>query len=258
MINLPYTHAPTRFDEFGRPCFGELHQEKGLAQDTDLGIISPQIAAGYTTAVNTVLVGDLHRRIEERGAVDVLEIGGGRGKLFDRVADGIKTFVNVEPDHLGGDGAQRLQHPKYQCLRCSAEAIPLPSESVDLIVSLAAFDHIPDTRRALAEVRRLLRPNGCFILILNNRGSWWKTLLWWTPIGRRRAQRIAHDHYIQWSVRDARAAVGEYLAIVSASTYTFFPYVPHVWPWVLPAADAIGRRILPWRGANMVIVAERR
>jgi SAM-dependent methyltransferase len=186
---------------------------------------------------------------------DMLEIGGGRGKLFDDYADAVRTYVNVEPDPVGAEGVQRLAHPKFTCLRCSAEAIPLPAGSVDVVLSLASLDHVPDTRRALAEIHRLLRPQGHFFLVMNNRGSWWKRALGRTRYWKRREAQIAREHYIQWTVADARAALGERFTIVEARSLTFVPFIPHLGRWLLPTADRVGALVAPTWGGNMLIVA---
>lgn len=47
------------------------------------------------------------------------------------------------------------------CVLCaSAEDIPLPDESVDVITSNGALNLVPDKRRAVAEMFRVLRPGG--------------------------------------------------------------------------------------------------
>lgn len=51
----------------------------------------------------------------------------------------------------------------------SAEEIPLEADSFDLVFSLSAFFQVPDTNRALSEMRRVLRPGGRLILFDYNR-----------------------------------------------------------------------------------------
>lgn len=49
------------------------------------------------------------------------------------------------------------------------DAIPLDGAAFDLVFSLSAFFQFPDTERALAEMRRLLRPGGRLVLFDYNR-----------------------------------------------------------------------------------------
>jgi SAM-dependent methyltransferase len=46
---------------------------------------------------------------------------------------------------------------------CSSESIPLPENSVDLIYSLATFEHLPKTRETIKEIKRLLVNGGLTI-----------------------------------------------------------------------------------------------
>jgi SAM-dependent methyltransferase len=51
----------------------------------------------------------------------------------------------------------------------SAEQMPLDDASFDLVYSLSAFYQVPDTQRALSEMRRVLRPGGRLVLFDYNR-----------------------------------------------------------------------------------------
>jgi 2-polyprenyl-3-methyl-5-hydroxy-6-metoxy-1,4-benzoquinol methylase len=50
----------------------------------------------------------------------------------------------------------------------SVTATGVKSEAFDLVVSSEVLEHIPEYRRALAEVWRLLKPGGCFIVTVPN------------------------------------------------------------------------------------------
>lgn len=52
-------------------------------------------------------------------------------------------------------------------LSASAEAIPLPSRSVDVLFSMNSLDHVDDLERSCREIRRVLRPEGHFLGSLN-------------------------------------------------------------------------------------------
>jgi ubiquinone/menaquinone biosynthesis C-methylase UbiE len=191
--------------------------------------------------------------------VDILELGGGDGAFFERVKDLARTYVNVEPGRLTLSGAalRRIADDRYACVRCSAEEIPLPDESVDVIISIASLDHVPDYRRALAETRRLLRKGGIFILTLNNRRSWWKALLSRTAYLKRREAEIAKEHHFQWSFDECGAHVSEFLPVSEMRTTTFVPFIPKAWRYLLPAADAVGATFFAKFGANIIGVFEK-
>ncbi|MDQ3818251.1 MAG: methyltransferase domain-containing protein, partial [Acidobacteriota bacterium] len=165
----------------------------------------------------------------------------------------------IEPGKIALTGAalERLTSPKYMCIKCSAEEIPLPDESLDVIVSIASLDHVPDYRKALSEVRRLLRKNGLFIMTLNNRRSWWKVALSRTRYLKKREEEIAKDHYFQWSYAECKSQLSEFLSVVEMRTITYIPFVPRLWRYLLPLSDLVGKTVLPGYGANIIAVCKR-
>jgi SAM-dependent methyltransferase len=254
--------APSGVDRYGRPTY-EVAQQKGLAHVTSHSLTLNATRAGYTDAVDRALnaaIVDAVARVASGQRIDVFEVGGGSGWLFDRIRRHIATYVNVEPGdvELDATGRRRLEDPRYASIRCSAEDLPLASASFDLALSLASLDHVPDHRAALAEIARCLRPSGCLLLELNNRGSWWKRMLAGTDVLRRRTEAIAREHWFQWTLAECLTAVAEHFEVASARTLTFFPYVPLVWRAALPVADRIGPRLAPDRGGNMLVLLRRR
>jgi teichuronic acid exporter len=53
-------------------------------------------------------------------------------------------------------------------LNCPAEAIDLPTNSVDSVISLNALDHVESFEKAVNEIFRILKPGGRIILSLNH------------------------------------------------------------------------------------------
>ena len=58
----------------------------------------------------------------------------------------------------------RTADRRAQRFRASLTAIPMPSGSVDLAVCTEVLEHVPDDRRAVAELRRILTPTGFLVL----------------------------------------------------------------------------------------------
>ena len=95
---------------------------------------------------------------------DVVEIGFGSGlnlPHYDR--DGVTSLIGVNPDDGLPELAQRAiarQDLKADLVIESAEAMSLTSASADSVVVTYTLCSIPDVASALAEIRRILRPNG--------------------------------------------------------------------------------------------------
>ncbi|HEX8146795.1 MAG TPA: class I SAM-dependent methyltransferase [Pyrinomonadaceae bacterium] len=261
MFDLRLTSEPLYYDEHRQPCYA-VSQDKGLSESQDNRLLEGALAEGYTAEVAETLLGWIRRQVSRHcagGTADILEIGGGDGAFFEHVKEFTRTYVNIEPGRhtLSGEALGRVGDGRYMCVRCSAEEIPLPDESVDVIISIASLDHVPDYRRALAETRRLLRKGGIFILTLNNRRSWWKTLLSRTAYLKRREAEIAKEHHFQWSFDECGAHLSEFIPVSEMRTTTYIPFIPKAWKYLLPASDVVGKTLLPGLGANIIAVCEK-
>ena len=94
----------------------------------------------------------------------VLEIGAGDGANFRYLAPGTHV-VAVEPNvrmHAYLHEAARRHGVTVDVRVGVAERIPLPDASVEAVISSLVLCTVEDPERALAEVRRVLRPGGRF------------------------------------------------------------------------------------------------
>jgi ubiquinone/menaquinone biosynthesis C-methylase UbiE len=262
MKKLIFTRNPLSCDVYGQPCF-LVNQRKGLYEAQNNQLLQGALLDGYTVRVGQHLKDWVRQQVVGASAgqkIDVLKIGGGTGAFFDSLKGLVGSYINVEPGQvdLSEKDLERLTHADYATIKCSAEDIPLPDGSVDVVVSIASLDHIPDYQKALREVARLLRIDGVFILTLNNRRSWWKVLLSDTKLLKAREAEIDKEHYFQWSFAECEANLCKHLEITRASTLTFFPFIPKIWRFVLPSADVLGKVFLHRRGANILMVCQKR
>lgn len=95
----------------------------------------------------------------------VLDLGAGTGKLTRVLVRRYERVIAVEP--LAALRAI-LEHvvPLADTLDGRAEAIPLPDASVDAVFAAQAF-HWFSTDEAVAEIGRVLRPDGVVVLLWN-------------------------------------------------------------------------------------------
>ncbi|HEV7658139.1 MAG TPA: class I SAM-dependent methyltransferase [Mycobacteriales bacterium] len=99
------------------------------------------------------------------GATQVADVGAGTGKLTGPlVALGLQVAA-IEPDPAML-AVLRREHPGAVPYLAGAEALPLPDASVDAVLAGQAW-HWFDHERAVAEVRRVLRPGGVLGLAWN-------------------------------------------------------------------------------------------
>jgi SAM-dependent methyltransferase len=112
----------------------------------------------------------VRRILQESGIQDtnffddkvVVDIGPGALGFPD--ACPARISIGVEPlAHRFADAGLMLSSDAIY-LAARAEAIPLVSGTVDVVVARNSLDHVDDPRAAVAEARRLLRPGGTLIL----------------------------------------------------------------------------------------------
>ncbi len=102
---------------------------------------------------------------------DALELGAGDGAQSKLIAQYCQQLLSTD---LNEDRLERDPYPKVTYNICDAMDIPFESTRFDLIYSSNLFEHVPDPKRALYEMKRVLRDDGVMAHIIPNR--FWKFL----------------------------------------------------------------------------------
>jgi SAM-dependent methyltransferase len=110
------------------------------------------------------------RAIAPWSAKALVDLGCGTGYWLPGYAAEAATVVGVEPDpvlrRVAVRAARRL--PGTDVLAGSAEHIPLPEASADIVHARFAYFFPPGTDAGLTEVLRVLRPGGCLVVVDND------------------------------------------------------------------------------------------
>ena len=109
---------------------------------------------------------------------DVLELGVGTGVNFSFYSQSINSLIAIEPD------ATLLQHAakqktlldvqqadKFYLVQGDGHELPLASNSLDTVLCCLVLCSIPDPRRALLEIYRVLKPGGHLVLFEHVKSS---------------------------------------------------------------------------------------
>ena len=130
---------------------------------------------------------------------EVLEVGCGTGLLLRRFAELGKRAVGVDlsPGMLAHARARGLD-----VREANATKLPFPTASFDVAVSFKTLPHVPDLRRALAEMARVVRPGGVVIAELYNPRSVRHALKRFLPAGRVGAG-TERDVHVRFDDREA-------------------------------------------------------
>jgi ubiquinone/menaquinone biosynthesis C-methylase UbiE len=120
-----------------------------------------------------VLFRDGREWVCSRASGEVLEVAVGTGRNFTFYPAGVRlTGIDLSPamleiarkkaDELGFDA---------DLMEGNAQDLPFPDASFDTVVCTLSLCNIPDDRRAIAEMKRVLRPGGSLLLLDHVRSS---------------------------------------------------------------------------------------
>jgi ubiquinone/menaquinone biosynthesis C-methylase UbiE len=102
----------------------------------------------------------------------VLEIGIGSGLNLPLYGPAARTVIGLEPSpellRMARIRAAGASVP-VELLEASAETVPLEDHSIDTVVTTWTLCTIPDASRALAEMRRVLKPGGSLLFVEHGR-----------------------------------------------------------------------------------------
>ena len=112
------------------------------------------------------------RRVIGAAEGRVLEIGIGSGLNLPLYGSTVRAVIGLDPSPglllMARDRAVAAPVP-VELREGSAEAVPLEDASIDTVVTTWTLCTIPDARRALGELRRVLRPDGALLFIEHGR-----------------------------------------------------------------------------------------
>ncbi len=113
------------------------------------------------------LFGDSRPWVCGRAVGDVLEVAVGTGRNLPFYPDGVRlTGVDWSPAMLGIARARAAALGREADLRPGdAQALDFPDGSFDTVVCAVGLCAIPDDRRAITELARVLRPGGRLLLV---------------------------------------------------------------------------------------------
>ena len=104
---------------------------------------------------------------------DCCDIGAGDGALVDLLAPRCRRLYAVEPaaamrqaarERLQDDNTNQPRHDNVELIDAGGEKIPLADGCCDTVLFLQSLQFIPKPQQALAEARRLLRPQGRLLI----------------------------------------------------------------------------------------------
>jgi ubiquinone/menaquinone biosynthesis C-methylase UbiE len=158
-------------------------------------------------------IATLSRELDIAVGTTVCDLAAGTGKLTRRLVALGASVIAVEP--VEGMRAQaRAGVPEAQIVDGTAEAIPLPTGSVDVVTVAQAF-HWFDADVALAEIARVLKPGGGLALLWNERDERTAWVAEMSRLIRWHERTVSRYQHVDWA--DVVAASGGFTALEEES-----------------------------------------
>lgn len=139
------------------PITGNLYQREQTV-DLPKQALDASLGCGNPTALAELKEGDVVLDLGSGGGIDVL-------LSAKRVGLGGKVYgLDMTDDMLAlaRDNQQRAGVQNVEFLKGDIQAIPLPDNSVDVVISNCVINLAPDKSKVLAEAFRVLKPGGRF------------------------------------------------------------------------------------------------
>jgi SAM-dependent methyltransferase len=153
----------------------------------------------------------------------VLDLGAGNGWLARRLA-GARRVTALDVDATD-TGLGALADARVLRVRAELEGLPLAAGSFDVVIAAAALHYAVDLPRTLAEIARVLGPDGALVLAdspiyadaLARHRAWQRTLRYYTE--------AAAPHLAARYRGITRAELD------GARLFRFVTLTPGAWPW---------------------------
>ena len=137
--------------------------------------------------------------IPRNPSLRILEAGCGTGLIMERVRSRGSTHLFGIDLSAGMLGMARQRGGRV--VQASVTALPFSDASFDVACSFKVLAHVPDIRKALSEMARVVRPGGTIVVEFYNRQSirglrWWlKNLVGGESTGERQRETELFTRY---------------------------------------------------------------
>jgi ubiquinone/menaquinone biosynthesis C-methylase UbiE len=123
------------------------------------------VGRGYSPAVLALWLDVISRWVPKGGVSEILDIGCGTGRYSTALAAHFNAHViAVDPSEKMLAEARKKATEGVRYERASAESLPLPDASIDMVFMSMVFHHFADPDQAVRECRRVLRRGGTVCL----------------------------------------------------------------------------------------------
>jgi ubiquinone/menaquinone biosynthesis C-methylase UbiE len=153
-----------------------------------------------------LFLGDSRAHVCAQAEGEVLEVAVGTGRNLPFYPEGVRlTGIELSHEMLTIARRRATKLGREADLRLGdAQALPFPDAAFDTVVCTLSLCSIPNDRRAVSEMRRVLRPGGQVILLDHVRSTVrvWRIVQW---LLEQITLRLEGEHLLQWPTEQVEA-----------------------------------------------------
>ena len=153
----------------------------------------------------------------------VLDVGCGAGRILSALRDDVRK-CGVDTDIEAVIYTRARVRAGWYAL-ADARQLPFADETFDAVISSMVIEHEPDEKPLLAEMARVLRPEGIALVVTPNYGSFvWRLVerVWFWLVGYRKTGiPLSEFHCNRFSKERLEGALGRHFTVVSLDEITF-------------------------------------
>lgn len=173
----------------------------------------------------------LHLNLEGKKVLDLGCGSGGLTRKLKRTNPSAEIFAmdfNEKAISYAKKRDKGVKGLKY--MAGDAECIPFKDNFFDAVIGLDMLDHVPDYKKCMYEINRVLKKGGEIVLIVENRHSLWPIVefLWflWSNFGN--ARDLRHVHVIHFTpkmfyrlIEDTGFSIKKFYTIHNLNTFLY-------------------------------------
>ncbi len=162
---------------------------------------------------------------DEKKKIKILDIGCGRGELTQAVTDPLSNASVIACDinkDLLKDFKKQIHTPMITVRTCDAEKLSFASNSIDAVIIFDVLEHLHNPQKVIAEVKRVLKYDGYFHLVVPCEGDVFTIDGWIKRLFKRNLKEKPIGHIQQFTYQDIYTMLKNEKFIISDKRSSYF------------------------------------
>ncbi len=150
------------------PVHAGRHEQNLLFQSEEHPLVPDRTESAEQHVLSLIHLYAYHYAASRAEGLEVLDLGCNNGYGTAVLADRADRITGVDVSRRAIEAALRRKRPNTELMTVDGDSLPFDADSFDLVTSFQVIEHVVNIDRYLSEIRRVLRPDGRFILSTPN------------------------------------------------------------------------------------------